>query len=330
MLYTNLESPVFESIKKSLINSDSTSVAVGYISSSGLKLLSGAIDQHIRLGRPMRILAGMALFEGLQQSEIDFLTYWDTVLRKAEMGEVRLAWQCPYHGKIYVFEHPDSIEYLVGSSNLTSAGLARNTECNIWGSAPRNSALADQIMQHLDFIFSPDFSISLRDGAGSIPVVTSSCRTGRVTGNSRLVTPASSAAPGSLMRVALPISVHPPSGLNWNFGRGRPRSWYECYIPVPKRIQESGFFPPPKAPFRVVTDDGEEFQCMTAGTNGKNLESHPTLDILGKWIKGRRLAEVGLRPGDPVTREHLAAYGREHIEITRLPTGVYFFDFSRI
>lgn len=73
------------------------------------------------------------------------------LLNLQNMGiDVRLHEQTAFHPKGYVFQRPDGITAILGSSNLTESALSTNHEWNLKVSAARDSDLAEQFANLLD------------------------------------------------------------------------------------------------------------------------------------------------------------------------------------
>lgn len=68
------------------------------------------------------------------------------LLTLAEYGvDVRLHRASAFHPKGYIFEHPDGVTAMIGSSNLTESALVKNHEWNLKVSAATGSDLAAQV-----------------------------------------------------------------------------------------------------------------------------------------------------------------------------------------
>jgi HKD family nuclease len=329
MLVNNLHGNLLSNrLKQAFASSTKISIACGYVTSSGLRLFQTEIDQHIRYGRIFRLVLGMPFFEGWREEDHSLLSQLDQRLRDNDLGGIRIATLNRYHGKIYIFENEGDHRIFIGSSNLSPAGMVRNTECNVVVRGNLSESMVHDAATFFETLYGDSFSADFSEVSSDVPLIAQTPRrgTGQVIprgGISPVVAPSGS----PLRRIAMPISVYARSGLNWNFGAGRPRSWYEAYIPVPRSIQQSGFFPSSGTSFRVTTDDGWQFNCKVAGAGGKNLESTPSLDTLGKWLKENKLGSAGLSVGQQVTVAHLNAYGKNFIEITKLSSSEYYFDY---
>lgn len=111
------------------------------------------------------------------------------------------------------------------------------------------------------------------------------------------------------------------SGLNWGQRDAR-KNKNEACLNCPEKYNGI-FFPSEQNPFRVVTDDGVEFIMKVTGKPAKNLQVDGSLAALGEYFRKR----LGVRLGDPVTIDHLTAYGRIDV-IFEKRDDHYFMDFS--
>lgn len=132
-----------------------------------------------------------------------------------------------------------------------------------------------------------------------------------------------------LPRVSLPLvqvrsgEVHNAgAGLNWGHRGSRNRA--EAYIPVPRDVQESGFFPPPGVRFAVRTSDGREMVMVRAQQNGKALETPNDNSILGTYFREK----LGLALDAFVETADLVRFGSKHVDFTRLPDDTYVLEFE--
>lgn len=115
--------------------------------------------------------------------------------------------------------------------------------------------------------------------------------------------------------------THGRSGLNWGQRQGRNPN--QAYIPVPRSIQKSDFFPERSEQFTVLTDDGDSFIFVRAQENGKALHTTEDNSQLGEYLRAR----IGVRSGEYVTRQHLSQYGRTDITFTKIEDETYLMDF---
>lgn len=129
-------------------------------------------------------------------------------------------------------------------------------------------------------------------------------------------------------RIALHLTSHgrgeevpQKSGLNWGQRDVRQNKDEAC-LNCPEKYNGT-FFPQEQKPFRVVTDDGVEFIMKVTGKPAKNLQVDGSLAPLGEYFRKR----LKVRLGDPVTIDHLKAYGRLDVVFEKRDD-YYFMDFS--
>lgn len=116
--------------------------------------------------------------------------------------------------------------------------------------------------------------------------------------------------------------THRRAGLNW--GQRDNRNPDQAYIPVPRDVARSGFFPPRGRHFTLFTDDGFAMDCVIAQDGDKAIQSSESNAILGRYFRER----IGLSSGDFVRTEDLRNYGRTSVEVYRLDDETYLMDFS--
>lgn len=111
-------------------------------------------------------------------------------------------------------------------------------------------------------------------------------------------------------------NVASKSGLNQWRAAGRKRHHDEVYIPIPIKIhrENPGFFPARDEPFRMTTDEGNEFLAKVCQENNKALMSNPNKN-LGNWIL-RDVLKVPL--GQLVTMNHLEKANINSVKIEKL------------
>ncbi|MBX3311898.1 MAG: DEAD/DEAH box helicase [Microbacteriaceae bacterium] len=132
---------MLQAIKSELKKCNSFSFSVAFVSPSGIALLKQALIE----------------FEGV--GEIITSTYlgFNSPRAFAELHalkklgiDVRIHTSEKYHPKGYIFNRPDEITAILGSSNLTETALVTNHEWNIKISASNGSDIADQLRNLVD------------------------------------------------------------------------------------------------------------------------------------------------------------------------------------
>lgn len=133
-------------------------------------------------------------------------------------------------------------------------------------------------------------------------------------------------------------NIHQAGGLNWGCSTRAHVCPNDAYIPIhigTIRLNPS-FFSPRSRFTNVVLefrwDDGTimhgQFEGTmtdqrTGNTYPKQIASHPSKDILGRYIRTR----IGVSSGQAITISDLQAYGRTDIEINHIRGNIYELDF---
>lgn len=112
------------------------------------------------------------------------------------------------------------------------------------------------------------------------------------------------------------------SGLNWGHRDNRNRN--EAYIPVPRHIAKTGFFPSEKKHFTVLTDDGVSLVLRAEQQHDKAITTPLNNSHLGEYLRRR----LSLEDGAFVQKEDLIRYGRTDIVFAKLDEEQYYMDFS--
>lgn len=123
--------------------------------------------------------------------------------------------------------------------------------------------------------------------------------------------------------------VHKASGLNWGQRPGREPN--QACIAIPRSVGKSGFFPPKKQVFTLMTDDGYVMQCVSQG----NKESDPipkqftttnNNSEIGRYFRRR----LGVPEGAFVTKADLDRYGRTNVTVFKLDDGTYYMEYRKL
>lgn len=113
------------------------------------------------------------------------------------------------------------------------------------------------------------------------------------------------------------------SGLNWGQREGRNPN--EAYIPIPRNISSSGFFPNNGQQFTVQTDDHKSLILRLEQAGDKALTTPLSNSLLGEYFRGR----LGLSNGQFVSMSDLERYGRHDVTFTKIDEEQFYMDFSR-
>ena len=129
--------------------------------------------------------------------------------------------------------------------------------------------------------------------------------------------------------------THTSSGLNWGHRLNsytkkdgtelkRHRNPNETYIPLPKNIAKSGFFPLGKQHFTVVTDDRKQLTLRVEQQGDKAITTPKSNALLGEYFRNR----LGLPNGAFISKEDLKSYGRTDVTFIKIDDEQYFMDFA--
>ena len=118
-------------IKNCFKKCNSFTLSVSFIKNAGLILFQREIEEALERGAKGRIITSTYQNFTDIASLRDFLSWQN----KYENFECHLDMNCfdenGFHSKGYLFEYDDSIEIIVGSSNITRFALLKNIEWNI-------------------------------------------------------------------------------------------------------------------------------------------------------------------------------------------------------
>lgn len=148
-----------------------------------------------------------------------------------------------------------------------------------------------------------------------------------VIGPSRLPKP-EKLTPDDPCFVSLPLVVErtgepgKKSGLNW--GQRKNRNPNEAYIPLPRKIARSGFFPLEKQHFLAVTDDHHTLQLRVEQAGDKAITTPASNAQLGEYFRNR----LRLANGAYVHASDLERYGRKDVSFYKIDDEQYYMDFS--
>ncbi len=116
--------------------------------------------------------------------------------------------------------------------------------------------------------------------------------------------------------------THEKAGLNWGQRAGRDHN--QAYIPVPRQVAQSTFFPEKDQYFTVLTDDNFSFTARVAQQGRKAIHSSDNNAIIGEYFRKR----LGLESGQYITRSHLENYGRTTVAFMKVDDETYIMNFS--
>ena len=128
---SNFNTSFLNKIKSNLKKCKSFSFSVSFIKKAGLVLLEREIEEALDRGAKGRIIT--STYQNF--TDIGSLEQFYTWQKEYDNFECHLDYECfgdnGFHTKGYLFEYNDSIEFIVGSSNITRFALLKNFEWNV-------------------------------------------------------------------------------------------------------------------------------------------------------------------------------------------------------
>jgi len=295
------EKVLIEPVSK--FNPDTLNIISGYASPT---MVERHFQKLMKLNFPLQInlIVGMARIDGMtkarHQSFVDATRKFNFECRYIANGN-------PVHAKVYLWirEEKPVLAYS-GSANYTPAGFG-DVQREILSICNSNTAhlFFDKVWQN-----------------------TVSCKDSEFDDCINLIEHPPRKQIPQLISVELPLfdsktgNTHKRAGLNW--GQRPDRNPNQAYIPIPSIFYNSSFFPSIRQRFKVLTDDGEEFEFVRAQENGKALETPDDNSLIGRYFRNR----IGVGSGEFVKIEDLVKYGRKTVTIRKADDTTYFLDFS--
>ena len=314
-------------IRSNLSRANVLDIASGYVSEDILREFEEAFSNIISRQGRVRVLVGMAFYEGIAARTLSQLKRIDDMLIAEKNGSgIYVATGRRFHGKIYqVGITPRCPQYYVGSSNFSRSGLKGNLECTL---KIKDQETQGEIASYLKYLFHPRNAATIKKAdlftQGSEEylrrVTTQNLKDLARYDVKTIQVDQSKELDYSLRR----HSESERSCLNAYFGKGRmnrttgiikPRSWYEVELIASADLTRSPYYP--KGDFTAFTDDGYVLPLYTGGSRFKNIRSKNRLTLLGEWIKGKLQSNGALGPLEPVTGETLDRYGNDLIKISK-------------
>ena len=128
---SNVNTSFLNKIKSNLKKCKSFNFSVSFIKKAGLVLLEREIEEALERGAKGRIIT--STYQHF--SDIGSLEQFYNWQKEFDNFECHLDYECfgdnGFHTKGYLFEYDDSIEFIVGSSNITRFALLKNYEWNV-------------------------------------------------------------------------------------------------------------------------------------------------------------------------------------------------------
>lgn len=147
-------------IKDCFKKCNSFTLSVSFIKKAGLVLFQREIEEALERGAKGRIITSTYQNFTDIASLKDFLAWQNTY----DNFECHLDMNCfgenGFHSKGYLFEYDDSIEIIVGSSNITRFALLKNIEWNISLISKDNIESYDEAIKNFEYLWDRTFKLS--------------------------------------------------------------------------------------------------------------------------------------------------------------------------
>ena len=131
LFLSNNNSEFLNRIKECLKKCNSFSFSVSFIKKAGLVLIERDIEEALHRGAKGKIIT--STYQNF--TDIGSLEQFLTWQKEYDNFECHLDYECfgdnGFHTKGYMFEYDDSVELVVGSSNITRFALLKNYEWNV-------------------------------------------------------------------------------------------------------------------------------------------------------------------------------------------------------
>lgn len=160
-LLTNYSEITFlNSIKQSLAKCKSFAFSVSFIKKAGLVLLIKEIEKALERGANGKIIT--STYQNF--TDIASLNNFFSLSKKYTNFECHIDYNsfknCGFHTKGYLFEHKESYEIFVGSSNITRFALLKNIEWNVSLIVKENKGISNNIYNEFNFLWNKTIKLT--------------------------------------------------------------------------------------------------------------------------------------------------------------------------
>lgn len=352
ILYSNIPPMVIGSnqkliadhIEESMALSDKIVIAVGYVSRNSLIKLDKLIANYNI--KDVTLIAGMYATEGIPESIFIEITNLHNKWTQQGIGSIYLVDNMSYHGKLFTFWKNGKIfKTIEGSANLSVLAPVGSTlrQYEIATSID-DSSINASFEKHIEMLANrsvtsaSDLSsfkivhepIELLNGIENVVDITDSAVQSYQDMQTEVSISFPVKAPTFDKRFSDERTDFAKSNINVCYGKGRKnakgeydrRSWYEAQLTVAKEIRILPNYPTDNRPFFVITDDGYQFEAHTTSDNHKQFSAYDSDRILGRWIKGRLVANGLLTPVDNVNNDinNLGVVTKEMLQQANMET----------
>jgi HKD family nuclease len=299
---------------------DKLLIISGYATPNMTSWLFKNMEKKTNVPIDVSLIVGMVPYDGLSISVHEgFKELMSSKTLPAEINSFTCSYVCenaPVHSKVYVWmKDEEPIKAFTGSANFTQSAFSCErrevmTDCDPYEALAyfnkveadtiycNHGEVEDQIVLHSTHPILDEENNLLGSISGQdIPCVT-------------------------LSLLSRSGDVGRKSGLNW--GQRSKRNKNEAYIPLPKRIAKTGFFPLEEQHFTVLTDDRHQLILRVQQQGDKAITTPLSNAQLGEYFRNR----LGMPNGSYISRTDLENYGRTDVTFYKLDEEQYYMDFS--
>jgi len=138
-------------IRHLINNSDNVKIAVAYLKNSGLESIKQSLKENRQNNKKISIITGLDF--GITDSE--------SLLELQNMNiSCNIINDLNFHPKLYIFENFDSATMILGSSNLSEGGLAINYEANIIITGKKSESPLKDAIEYFSFLQSKSIPLN--------------------------------------------------------------------------------------------------------------------------------------------------------------------------
>ena len=303
---------------------DEIHILSGYANSSMLKRHLELLDEYLKAEKrriKIHLIIGMTSKDGI--STIEHLAFKDLVKLFPDVMCSYIMWEHdPCHSKVYVWLNDgEPVDAYIGSANYSQNAIFNQIE-SLYKCDPVEAESYFQLVSASSIYCNHD---EVEDAVKIVSKKKFMADMKRVEDSTDAGIP--------FVRLSLldtrTHDVHKRGGLNW--GQRPKREPNQAYIPIPKSVGRSGFFPDKRQVFPLMTDDGIVLQCVAQGNKAddpvpKQLTTTNNNSEIGKYFRRR----LGVPEGEFVTKADLDRYGMSHVTIFKLEDGTYYMEFRKL
>lgn len=145
----NRRCSVADWLRSHLTSSTSACICVAYLSPSGFKSIKDELEHFLNRGASLSIISSEEISKVDAKFLLQLANRYSQIQARIYPTELTFM-----HSKVYLLNEDNKDHVLVGSSNLTRAGLETNIESNLAASFPPEHPIVQQWRENFDIIWS--------------------------------------------------------------------------------------------------------------------------------------------------------------------------------